>query len=127
MGIKINLGELISKAGPSLVKIASNKFRGKIQLKMVRLLSAVRIEERLWNERRDKMIEEYKTEGDDGFPVIPDDKKAEFNKKVEEAFKDEVELSSDPLQMSDLTDYALEPLLLVAIGEMLVDDEDQKE
>lgn len=122
MSIKMTLNELIKEASPALKKLSETKFRGKVRLRITRLLSAVMAEEKIWDATRIALIAEYKYRGPTGESMVPQDCLADFVPKIDEVLSQPVELNIGPLKLSLLENYDIEPMILVEMGPLIVDD-----
>jgi hypothetical protein len=121
--IKIKLQHLVRRAGPALRKIATGKFKGKLQLQLTRLLRETQRELDIWQETHDKIIRNYGFKNDKDQDAVPADKNADFDAQIGEILAVDVTLQAAPLSMTEMVEYDLEPLLLCDLGPLLCDDE----
>jgi hypothetical protein len=127
MPIVIKLKKLLNDAIPALRKLSEAKCKGKVRLRLTRLLRSAMIEEEIWTDARNKMIDTYEYTNENGDPAVPKESLSEFKTQLEEALNEEVELNVGPLKISLLKNTEIEPLFLAQLGPLLEDDEDPDE
>jgi hypothetical protein len=127
MAIKLTLQRLTTEVSPALKKLAAIKLKGKLRLRITRLLTAVHAEMTIWDKARDEIIAAYEYKNEKGQQSVPEDQLEDYTDQVNEAMKEEVELNVGPLKMSLLKNIEIEPIILVGIGPLLEDDEEPDE
>ena len=96
--------ERIFKSQQSLNEILNSNLKASVAYKLSRIAAKVSGEMKVFDEQRRKLVEKYGETDDEGNTKVPESSREEFNKEINDMFKEEIDIDLSKISVEDLVD-----------------------
>lgn len=109
---KTTLGEMVT-IREDMHKLFAQEMPAKISWKLSKFIKIMEDEYKLFEESRIKTLKKYVPEGE---TQVPEDKKEEFTKELNDLLDAELEIEIDPINIDDIGSVSISPIALSRIS-----------
>ena len=88
----------------NLNEILHSNLKASVAYKLSRIAAKVSEEMKVFDEQRRKLVDKYGEIDDEGNTKVPESSREEFNKEINDMFKEEIDIDLSKISVEDLVD-----------------------